>query len=501
MKKNQIMIVEDESIVAMDIERSLKRLGYEVPLIVSSGEEALENVERILPNLILMDIQLKGKMDGIETAGKIQKLYNIPVIFLTAYADEPTLQKAKEAEPYGYILKPFEEVELRTAIEVVLKKHSAFERIQNESAEKLNISEEVFGFFIDIVRDYAIYMLDNDGTIITWNEGAVRIEGYTADEVIGKKIDMIYDYRHREVNNGHEMLRNALNFGRYTEEGWRKRKDEQLFWSTTTVTAIYDKKGNQFGFGVVVHDLTKKKYEEEALQKAIVSRDEFLAIASHELRTPLTILKLQAEIFNEEMKRNYEGVPSKSKVEHLIDITIKQIQKLTFLVEDMLDISRIRVGKFSLHKEKFNLRELIQEVIDRNRQRFIQAKCGLPEFIYNDENNTGIWDKMRIEQVLTNVLNNALVYARGKPIKICLKNDEKGVQISIEDHGIGISQADTKKIFNRFERAIDANEVSGLGLGLYISSQIVEAHKGAMWVESELGKGSTFYVDLPMQTT
>lgn len=500
MKKSQIMIVEDESIVAMDIERCLKKLGYEVPLVVSSGEEALANVERILPNLILMDIQLKGIMDGIETAREVQKISNIPIIFLTAYADESTLQKAKEAEPYGYILKPFEEAELRTAIEVVLKKHNAFVRTVSASEDKLSLNEEMFGFFIDVVRDYAIYMVNNEGVIVSWNEGAVRIEGYSADEVIGKKMDILYHPNDNGENDSAKMQEKAIAFGRCSEESWRKRKDGFVFWSMTTITTIFDKKGNRCGFGVVVHDLTKKKYEEESLHKAISSRDDFLAIASHELRTPLTILKLQAEIFNENLKRNDEGSYTREKVDQLITLTIKQIYKLTYLVEDMLDISRMRGGKFILHKEKFNLRELLEDIIERNRQRFILANCGEPEFVYNSKDNYGLWDKLRIEQVINNVLNNALLYAKGKPVKVSLKNNLKSIQIAIEDHGIGIATNDTKKIFNRFERAVDANEVSGLGLGLFISNQIVQAHHGEMWVESELGKGSTFFVDLPVQS-
>lgn len=497
-RKTQIIVVEDENIVAMDLERSLKHLGYDVPVIASSGEEALQGVEKVLPDLILMDIQLKGEMNGIEAADKIRKLYNIPVIFLTAYADEPTLQKAKEAEPYGYLLKPFDEIELHTAIEVILKKHKSILEKVNLSEEQLAISEDRFKLFIEAVKDYAIYMLDISGNIISWNVGAARIKGYSAEEVIGKNFKLFYLPEDVEKGKPQQVLKQALTFGRCMDEGWRRRKDGTKFWAEVTVTAIYDKKGDLYGFGKVVHDLTKRKEEEDLLKKAIEARDEFLAIASHELKTPLTLLQLQTQIFQRNLKRDSENLFSKEKAEQLAEVTFKQVRKLTFLVEDMLDISRIQTGKFMLNWEQFNLQKLLQEIINQNKEQFIARGCGEPEYVYFSDNVMGTWDKMRVEQVITNLLNNALLYAKGHPIKISLKTQEKAVQIDVEDHGRGIANENLKKIFNRFERAVDYNEVSGLGLGLFISKQIVQGHGGKIWAESELNKGSTFHVTLPI---
>lgn len=498
LRSIQIVVVEDESIVAMDIERSLRRLGYEVPMVVDSGEEAISVAGKFLPDLILMDIQLKGEMNGIEAANEIRKLYNIPIIFLTAFADERTLQKAKEAEPYGYLLKPFQEIELHTAIEVILKKHQAFVDKEVISEEKLVLSEERFRLFIEAVKDYAIYMLDGSGNVVSWNAGAARIIGHSADEVIGKSFRVFYLPEDQDSGKPELALEDARTLGRSVTEGWRRRKDGSTFWASAALTAINDKSGNLFGYGEVVHDLTKQKQEEEALKRAIESRDEFLSIASHELKTPLTILQLQAQLFKRNISVEADDLFPKDKIQQLVELTIRQVQKLTFLVEDMLDISRIRTGRLTLRWEQFNMRELIQGMIDRYRDQFIAVGCGVPEFTYSADSVIGTWDKMRIEQVLSNIFNNAILYAKGHPVKVRLKTVGKMAQFAVEDHGEGIAKENLKKIFDRFERVVDHNEISGLGLGLFISNQIVQAHGGKIWAESEVGKGTTFFVELPL---
>ncbi len=496
-KTIHIVVVEDENIVALDIERSLKKFGYDVIAVLTSGEEALVAVEKNLPDLVLMDIQLKGEMTGIEAASEIQKKYNIPVIFLTAYADESTFNKAKESEPYGYILKPFEEADLHTTIEVTLKKHKYFLRKESVLTERFNENEDMFELFIESVKDYAIYILDKEGRVTSWNAGAARICGYSADEVIGKPFSFFYSKNGEGQSiDPDEILLRALKHGRYIEEGWRTRKDSVNYWASETLTAIFDKNGKHYGFGKVIHDLTKQKNEEEALKKAIESRDEFLSIAAHELKTPLSILKLQSQMLMPSFMK--EKLFSKEKLEQFAELTIKQVQRLTLLVEDMVDVSRIRSGRLTLAKEKCNLRELISELIERYKDKFVEAGCGTPQFNYTTENVVGNWDKIRLEQVINNLFNNIILYARGNPVSVNLKMNNSEAQLEVKDYGAGISKENLKKIFNRFERAVDPNEASGLGLGLYISSQIINAHHGKIWANSEVGKGSTFYVNLPI---
>ncbi len=292
----KVLVVEDESIVALDIERGLKRIGYGVAGIADTGRDAIRLADKMRPDLVLMDIQLKGDMDGIEAAQEIRRQFNIPVIFLTAYSDEATLQKAKLTEPFGYLLKPFEETELRSAIEVVLHKHTSVEIRHERATTALRLSEEIFRIFVESVQDYGIFMMDPFGVIMSWNIGAQRIKGYGAKEVIGKHFSLFFPKEDIASQKPERELAFAVREGRYEEEAWQVRKDGTKFWARITITAIRDKEGALLAFGKVTRDLTQQKKFQELLEGSIKARDEFLTIASHELRTPLTALKLQLQM-------------------------------------------------------------------------------------------------------------------------------------------------------------------------------------------------------------
>jgi signal transduction histidine kinase len=166
------------------------------------------------------------------------------------------------------------------------------------------------------------------------------------------------------------------------------------------------------------------------------------------------------------------------------------------LIEDLLDVSRITGGKFAMNPEEVDMTQLINEILDRYRVEASRVKCELVTSL--PEKLIGGWDRTRIEQVFINLLTNALKYAAGKPIYISLSSRDQKVFLSVKDSGIGIQLKDQAKIFERFERAVEPAAIGGLGLGLYISRKIVEAHGGAIRVESEPGKGANFIVELPL---
>jgi signal transduction histidine kinase len=239
----------------------------------------------------------------------------------------------------------------------------------------------------------------------------------------------------------------------------------------------------------------KRLLEKE--KEHVMARDEFVSIASHELKTPLTSLKLQAQI----MQRTISKDPSQltpEKLESLVSQIDLQTTRLTRLVDDMLDISRIRTGILKINKEQVNLAEVIADVIERLRPQFIE-KMGVPPQCDLEKNLIGQWDRFRLEQVMTNLFTNAIRYGKEKPINVKAYRDQDIVKVSVKDQGMGIAEENQRKIFMRFERAgMSASEVSGLGLGLFITKQIVEAHGGTIEVQSELEKGSTFTVSLPL---
>ena len=228
---------------------------------------------------------------------------------------------------------------------------------------------------------------------------------------------------------------------------------------------------------------------------ALSQRDEFLSVASHELKTPITSIKLQVQIRKRNLKRGDRSVYAPEKVNALLATTENQVERLSRLVDDMLDVSRIENGKLSLNPEPVELVELVEDVLDSFAGQFEAAGCEVA-FEARDRFE-GVWDRYRLEQVVANLFTNAIKYGAGRPVRIRVRaNDERAI-LEVQDRGIGIAPDDQAKVFKRFERARSATNVTGLGLGLYITREIVERHAGSIRVESTLGEGSTFTVELP----
>ena len=261
---NRILVVEDQRLIAADIENTLKKLGYVVVANVSSGEEAIDYSERLQPELILMDVRLRGEMDGIQAAEIIRDRFNLPVVYLTANADEDTILRAKKTTPFGYLVKPFNERELRATIEIAFYTHQMERTLADERARRQ--AAEEFKILVDGVTDYAIFMLDRQGRITTWNSGAERLKGYKADEIIGKDFSIFYAPEARQAGHPTRLLETVVAEGRHEEEGWRVRKDGTRFWASVIVTPILNESGTLIGFAKVTRDLTERRLADEKLE-------------------------------------------------------------------------------------------------------------------------------------------------------------------------------------------------------------------------------------------
>lgn len=243
----------------------------------------------------------------------------------------------------------------------------------------------------------------------------------------------------------------------------------------------------------------KRQYQVRNLihsqQVALKQRDDFLSIASHELKTPITSLQLQVQMMKRLLHREDPIAYSPLKTGAFINTVEKQVLRLSRLVEDMLDTSRIENGKLTLNFEKIEIGALVQDVVDAFSGQFEASGCTFSwsrkEIAY------AFGDRYRMEQVVTNLISNAIKYGNGKPITGSVYGDERGSHISIQDQGFGIAPENLERIFEQFERAISADNISGLGLGLYISRQIILMHSGQVFVESIGGKGSSFLIELP----
>ncbi|MBI2897289.1 MAG: GAF domain-containing protein [Deltaproteobacteria bacterium] len=254
-----------------------------------------------------------------------------------------------------------------------------------------------------------------------------------------------------------------------------------------------------------VLDLTERKRAErhiEALyreaREAIQVRDEFLSIASHELKTPVTSLQLHLEGTLRRLKNGAECVDLGEKVVSKIEAANRQVHRLTKLIEELLDVSRISAGRLDLELERIDLGALVRDVVQRFEQDAQRGACSLCVDVPEAGRVIGHWDRLRLEQVTGNLLSNAIKYGRGQPVEVSLVADGAVARILVADKGIGIAADDQARIFGRFERLVSSRHFGGFGLGLWICRQIVEALGGSISVRSELGKGSTFEVSLPL---
>jgi PAS domain S-box-containing protein len=539
--------------------------------------------------------------------------------------------------------------------------------------EQLRQSDTRFRTLVDSVKDYAIFLLDTDGTILTWNRGGVRLKGYTDSEIIGQNFERFYTPEDRAAGRPGRLLGIARSEGRVEDEGWRVRKDGTRFWADVVITALFDERGALTGYAKVTRDLTERRRAEEEratrlaaeraaarmarlqaataalsaatgsreaaevltdlgvtalgasagvvafptpdggalevahsrgytpgeveayqlisgdaayplaeawrtgkpifvqsregapgilasshhdawavvplilhqgvvgvlglsftephvfdedergfllalcevaaqaldraaayeaerrarseAQAAVQAQDEFLSIASHELRTPVAAVKATAQLARRAIQR---GQFDAARTTRHLETIARAADRLASLVEDLLDVSRLRTGQLQLRTERLDLKPLVVETLAR-----YQATVPSHEFELDLPQASTVVDAdpLRVEQVLDNMLSNAVKYAPGGgAIQVRVLPDDGGVMLTVTDHGIGLPPGQEDRIFEAFGRASNAasHQIPGLGLGLSICRQLVEAHGGRIWATSPgEQQGTTVAVWLP----
>lgn len=372
-------------------------------------------------------------------------------------------------------------------------------RPSGQDGQAPRTSEERFRALVSSVKDYAIFMLDPSGRIESWNAGAERTKGYAADEIIGEHMSRFYTPEDLARGLPALLLAQAQRDGRVEIEGWRVRKDGTRFWADVVITALFDEQGRLTGYAKVTRDLTDRlRAQEEQLrlaqaEEAVRLRDEFLSIAAHELRTPLSAVQLQLQGLLEFP----EGLDPRIRAR--VERACRSGERLVTLVDTLLDVSRITTGSLTLVPGAFDLTVAVQDVVDRFREHAVRAHS--PVTVRSTGPLLGSWDRLRIEQVVTNILVNALKYASGTPVDIMLTGNDEEVTIRIADGGPGIPESEWERIFRRFERAAPMRNFGGLGLGLYVARQIVEAHGGTIDLAPGRARGAEFVIRLPRSST
>ncbi len=273
-----------------------------------------------------------------------------------------------------------------------------------------------------------------------------------------------------------------------------RARDGSYRWFLTLATPIRDtnlKITRWFGTNT---DIQEQKNTQGKLEKAIEVRDEFLSIASHELRTPLTSLYLHLQMLERSAVKSNDSLQN---VGARLRTTTRQAEHLGEIIDGLLEVSKFGSGSIDIQREEASLEQIIQDLVGRFSIQ--AARAGSRLSFESDAPIFGLWDTLKLSQAIGHLISNAIKYGLGKPIEVKLNEVGESACVSITDHGIGIASENQNRIFERFERAIDRQNISGMGIGLYISREIVAAHGGKIYLRSELGKGSIFTLELPIE--
>jgi PAS domain S-box-containing protein len=360
--------------------------------------------------------------------------------------------------------------------------------------EMLRQSEERFRMLIDSVKDYAIFMLDPEGRVVSWNAGAERIKGYKTSEIIGRHFSVFYPEEARRRKWPEQELATAKEKGHFEDEGPRVRKDGSTFWANVVLSPVFGSDGELKGYAKVTRDLTDQK-RVEALEKAEKQTNEFLAMLAHELRNPLAPIRNALQL----LAKKPTADPAEIWVREVLQ---RQTVQMTRLVDDLLDASRVTRSTVSLSKSRLDVHKLLRDAVDASAQWMQVRQHTLTLRLPEDKLEIDA-DPVRLSQVIQNLLHNAAKFTpNGGKIEIGAAREGDRAVIRVKDNGIGMTPQLLKTAFELFkqgQQGIDRPE-GGLGVGLTLAERLVALHGGALEAHSEgLGHGSEFIVRLPMQ--
>jgi len=361
--------------------------------------------------------------------------------------------------------------------------------------EALRTSEERFRLLVDSVRDHAIFMLDRDGKVQSWNPAAEGIHGVPAEEAIGLQFGGFFHPAERQAGRPEAILEQARMHGRTEDEGWRQRKDGTRFWAKSVVTAVYGRSGEPLGFAVVTQDLSQHRRMED-LERSTRRLNDFIALLAHELRNPLAPIRNGVTL----MQLDKTLSPPMVKVRDIID---RQVAQLTRLVDDLLDVSRLTTGKITLRPQRVSIGEIVRRSVETVRPLVDARRHSLAVDMPPDAELQVEGDPTRLAQVLQNLLVNAAKYTpEGGRIALSARRAGNDAEVIVLDNGRGIDPQDLDRIFELFaqgELEPGAHPDSGLGVGLALARQLVRLHGGRMMARSAgLGQGAEFSFRIPL---
>jgi signal transduction histidine kinase len=517
----RILVVEDEHLVALDLQQVLTRQGHDV-VVAYYGEDAITIATTQHLDLVLMDIRLGGTVDGIDAANEISSSSDVPIIYLTAYADDATLERARKSEPYGYILKPFQERELVATIEMVLERYRSERRRWEDQMLHRFLAEA--GQRMAATLDYRVVARGAAELLVPRYADWCELHLTPVDELspqlslwrpngdhvretnVPRLLDIVQRTARTELITdlpNDEAVRDALgsdHLGTLHELGARSAvcvpviARDQVLGALVMVTgrnraryraddAVF---AEDFGrrLGIALDNALLYRRAEHATRM----RDDVLAIVSHDLRTPLGTISLQAEL-----------IGSKRDPQHAnaVEAILRSARRMNRLIGDLLDASAINAGKLKIELGIHSAAMIVREVLEAFAGVAAGQKIQLVAHV--DETASIHCDRDRVIQALSNLVGNALKFTTGGgTITVSVVRAGTKLRFEVRDNGAGIPAEQLPHLFERFWRA--HGQRSGAGLGLFIAHGIVAAHGSTIEVDSTEGAGSLFFFSLPVAT-
>jgi PAS domain S-box-containing protein len=512
-QRGNILVVEDEVIVALDLKRCLQEMGYQVTQVVATGEEAVEVVKKKRPNLVLMDIRLQGKMNGIEAAKIVNSQYDIPVVYLTAYADDQTLTQATAARPYGYLVKPFDPRELKTTIEVAILKHHMEQKLKESQERFREIFKQNFDAIVLIIR--------NSFEVLDINPEAISLFQFSKKE-LKENFQVVF-----ENNEIFKMFKREVSVFTSDKNEFflercqlRKKNGTKIICSIkANIIRIQENDVLYCSF----RDITEKTIiEEEAkiLQSKLIQANKMTSLGTlasglaHEINNPNNFILSNTQIIQQiwagaadilmefyERKGDFSlgGLSfseAREVVPKLLRDTIEGSRRIKYITENLKEYSQPK-------DEQAFAQVSINKVIEFSISILgNQIKKHTDVFIFEPGQNIPCFDGnfQQIEQVVINLIQNSLQSLPDKShgIKVISfhDRDDDTIVVKVKDEGVGMNSTILDRITDPFFTTKQAQ--GGTGLGLYISYSIIKAHRGVLQHESRPGEGTTVTVKLPV---
>lgn len=506
----KILVVEDEGIVARDIENRLQKFGYDVCGTVATGEEAIAKISELKPDLVLIDIRLRGVMDGIVVAQIVHHNFDLPVVYLTANADEHILNRALATKPFGYIIKPFREQELKTTIEITLNKYLMGQKLKQDKYWLRTVLKSI---------SHGVIASDTEGKITFMNPIAEALTGWHQEDACGKQATEVVKIIHADTLISEHSIQQALQKEVKVEMSERASligKNGLEIPIDNCVAPIKDDRGNIIGKMLVFQDISERQQVEAMHQKQIEQeqmlvqmekmhelKDDFLSTVSHELRTPIANMKMAIQML--------KTSPNHERRQRYLEILQSECNREAELITELLDLQRLETASYpTLVQEVVNLQEWLPQIMEpfliraQDNQQLLEIQLA--------PNLSQIWtDRASLERAIAELANNACKYTpTGGAIVVSVQPHRSPCAshqlpttrtIFTVRNQAEIPTAELPKIFQKFYRIHNSDrwKQAGTGLGLALVQKLVEHLQGTLQVDSKEG-WTTFTIELPDRT-